>query len=59
MLFGLKKPLEAGAAVPLTITLAKAGPVNVDVKIEKTSPNSAETMPMDMHGMKGMDHAGH
>ena len=59
MLFGLKKALEAGATVPLTITLAKAGPVNVDVKIEKTAPNSAETMPMDMHGMRGMDHAGH
>ena len=59
MLFDLKKPLEEGAMVPLTITLAKAGAINVDIKVEKTAPGTAEAMPMDMHGMKGMDHSAH
>ena len=56
MLFDLKKPLEAGATFPLKITLAKAGAVSVDVKVEKTEPGSAEAMPMHMHGM---DHSAH
>ena len=59
MLMDLKKPLEAGAMVPLTITLAKAGAINVEIKVEKTAPGTAEAMPMDMHGMKGMDHSAH
>ncbi len=59
MLIDLKKPLEEGAMVPLKITLAKAGTIDVDVKVEKTSPGTAEAMPMDMHGMKGMDHSTH
>jgi copper(I)-binding protein len=57
MLVGLKKPLEEGAMVPLTITLAKAGAINVEIKVEKTAPGTAEALPM--HGMKGMDHSGH
>jgi copper(I)-binding protein len=59
MLVDLKKPLEEGAMVPLTITLAKAGAINVDIKVEKTAPGTAEAMPMDMHGIKRMDHSGH
>jgi copper(I)-binding protein len=57
MLVHLKKPLEAGALAPMTLTLAKAGAVNVEIKVEKTG--TAEAMPMDMHGMKGMDHSAH
>ena len=59
MLFDLKKPLEEGAMVPLTITLAKAGAINVEIKVEKTAPGAAEAMPMHMHDMKGMDHSAH
>ncbi len=59
MLIDLKKPLEEGAMVPLKITLAKAGTITIDVKVEKTSPGAAEAMPMDMQGMKGMDHSAH
>ncbi len=33
MLIDLKKPLEEGAMVPLTITLAKAAAINVDIKV--------------------------
>ena len=59
MLFDLKKPLEEGAMVPLTITLEKAGAINVDIKVEKTAPGTAEAMPMHMHDMKGMDNSAH
>jgi copper(I)-binding protein len=59
MLLGLKKPLEAGAMAPLTITLAKAGAINMEIKVEKTAPGTVEAHPMDMHGMKGMDHSAH
>ncbi len=59
MLFDLKKPLEVGAVVPLTITFAKAGAISVDVKVEKTAPGTADAMPMDMRHMKGMDHSAH
>ncbi len=59
MLLGLKKTLEAGATAPLTITLAKAGAISMEIKVEKTAPGAAEAHPMDMHGMKGMDHSAH
>jgi periplasmic copper chaperone A len=59
MLLGLKKTLEEGAMAPLTITLAKAGAISMEVKVEKTAPGTAEAHPMDMHGMKGMDHSAH
>ena len=59
MLLGLKKTLEEGATAPLTITLAKAGAINMEIKVEKTAPGTAEAHPMDMHGMKGMDHTAH
>ncbi len=59
MLFDLKKGLQDGEMVPLTIKLEKAGAINVDVKVEKTAPGTAEAPPMDMHGMKGMDHSMH
>ena len=54
MLMDLKEGLEEGASVPLTITLAKAGTVTVEVKVEKTTPDSAAAMPMH-----GMDHSKH
>ena len=56
MLLGLKKTLEVGAMAPLTITLAKAGAISMEIKVEKTTPGTAEAHPLDMHGMKGMDH---
>ena len=49
MLMNLKRPLEEGAMVPLTITLGKAGATRVDIKVEKTAPGTAEAMPMEMH----------
>jgi len=45
MLFGLKKRLEEGQSVPLTLTFAKAGSLSVEVKIEKSSSGTGE-----MHG---------
>ena len=57
MLLNLKKPLEAGNSVPLTIKFAKAAPITVDAKVEKTAPGAAAATPQ--HDMKTMDHAGH
>jgi copper(I)-binding protein len=59
MLLDLKKALVEGATAPLTITLAKAGAINMEIKVQKTAPGAAEAHPMDMHGMKGMDHPAH
>jgi periplasmic copper chaperone A len=59
MLLDLKKALAEGATAPLTITLAKAGAISMEIKVQKTAPGTAEAHPMDMHGMKGMDHSAH
>lgn len=56
MLFGLKKPLEEGGVVPLTITLAKAGAVTVEIKVETAAPQSSHA---HHPGAPGMDHTGH
>jgi periplasmic copper chaperone A len=54
MLFGLKRKLDEGQHIPLTLTFAKAGSINVEVYVEKTS---GETM--HNHDMKDMDHSMH
>ncbi len=59
MLIGLKKRLQENEMVPLTLTLAKAGPIDVQVKVEKGQPASATAAPMHDHDMKGMDHSMH
>lgn len=59
MLIDLKKGLQEGEMVRLTIKLEKAGAIDVDVKVERTAPGTAEAAPMDTHGMKGMDHSMH
>jgi periplasmic copper chaperone A len=57
MLLGLKRQLREGDMVPLTITLAKAGPVSVEIKVEKTG--AAGARPAHDHDMSHMDHKGH
>jgi len=59
MLIGLKKRLQEGEMVPLTLTLAKAGAIDVEAKVEKREPASATAAPMHGHDMKGMDHSMH
>jgi len=59
MLVGLKKQLREGESVPLTVTLAKAGPVNVEIKVEKTGPASAQATPARDHDMSHMNHKEH
>jgi periplasmic copper chaperone A len=59
MLIGLKKRLQEGETIPLTLTLAKAGSIDVEVKVEKTTPASATSAPMHDHDMKGMDRSAH
>ncbi|WP_194726279.1 copper chaperone PCu(A)C [Noviherbaspirillum malthae] len=41
MLIGLKKPLAAGEKVPLTLTFAKAGAVEVNLHVEAGKPLAA------------------
>lgn len=49
MLLGLKQKLDEGQSIPLTLTFAKAGSIQVDVHVEKTAPNESSTM--QDHGM--------
>jgi periplasmic copper chaperone A len=59
MLIGLKKRLQEGEMVPLALTFAKAGAIEVEAKVEKKEPASAEAAPAPAHDMKGMNHSAH
>ncbi len=59
MLFGLKKQLREGEMVPLTVMLAKAGAIDVEIKVEKTGAASAQATPAHDHDMSHMDHMKH
>jgi len=48
MFIGLKKPLVAGDAVPLTLTFEKAGTIDVEVTV---APLDAAASPPPMRGM--------
>jgi copper(I)-binding protein len=47
-----EQTLAEGQTVPLTLTFAKAGTIQIDVRVEKSGDGSGSGM---MHG-KGMDH---
>lgn len=49
MLMGLKSPLKAGDAVPLTLRFEKAGEVKVELKIESADPAGTPSAPADGH----------
>ena len=55
MLLDLKQTLAEGQTVPLTLTFAKAGTIQIDVRVEKAGDESGSGM---MHG-HGMEHAMH
>jgi periplasmic copper chaperone A len=57
MLVGLKNKLDDGQHIPLTLTFAKAGSINVEVYVEKASGQGGGTAPS--HDMHGMDHGSH
>ena len=42
MFFGLKKKLDEGQAIPLTLTFAKAGPVSLEAKVERRASGMEE-----------------
>ena len=52
MLLDLKQKLDEGSHIPLTLTFAKAGSIDVEVDVEKKSGEQG-------HGMTGMDHDMH
>jgi periplasmic copper chaperone A len=58
MLISLRRQLREGDTIPLTLTLAKAGPVSVEIKVEKTGGASAQATPAHNHDMSHMDHKG-
>lgn len=49
MLMGLKQKLEDGKNIPLKLTFAKAGDVDVEVKVEKNPSPGQATGGMHMH----------
>ena len=51
MLMQLKQPLKAGQTFPLTLTFAKAGKVEITVKVQKVGAMTG----MDMGDMPGMN----
>jgi len=59
MLFGLKHKLNEGEHVPLTLTFAKAGSIDVEVYVEKSPSSAHEGGMMHDHNMPGMDHSMH
>ena len=52
MLIDLKQKLDEGRHIPLTLTFANAGSIDVEVDVEKKSGEQG-------HGMTGMDHNMH
>ena len=59
MLLDLKQKLEEGQRIPLTLTFAKAGSINIEVDVEKRSGSEHSGGPMHDQGMTGMDHKMH
>jgi hypothetical protein len=59
MLFDLKHKLALGEHIPLTLTFAKAGSIEVSVYVEKTQGGHDEAGTMHHHDMSGMDHSMH
>ncbi len=59
MLLGLKQRLEEGQHIPLTLTFAKAGTVDVEVYVEKAPAGEHQGGTTHDHDMSGMDHHAH
>lgn len=55
MLMGLKKPLQAGEQVPLTLTFEKAGKVSVQAHVESRAQEKAAGT-MQQHDASGHKH---
>ena len=49
MLVGLKQPLKEGEAFPLILNFERAGPVTVEVEVEKTASHGEEAGVEHMH----------
>jgi copper(I)-binding protein len=55
MLLGLKKPLEKGARIPMTLHFEKAGTVDVEIAVEA----AGQSAPQSEGHMGAMGAAGH
>ncbi len=56
MLLGLKQKLDDGQHIPLTLTFAKAGAIDVEAYVEKTPGGEHEHSAMHDHEMQEMHH---
>jgi copper(I)-binding protein len=54
MLVGLKQRLDEGQHIPMTLTFAKAGPVRVEVYVEKQPGSQPQSGAMNDHDMSHM-----
>ncbi len=54
MLLGLKQKLDDGQHIPLTLTFAKAGSIDVEAYVEKTPGGEHEHSALHDHDMQGM-----
>lgn len=50
MLNGLKGPLQAGTEFPLTLQFERAGPVEIDVRVERSAPAHGPATAPSSHG---------
>lgn len=50
MLTGLKTPLKAGTEFPLTLRFEKAGPIEIEVRVERSTPSHGPPTPASSHG---------
>lgn len=50
MLTGLKEPLRAGSEFPLTLRFEKAGPIEIEVRVERNAPSHDPSIPSSSHG---------
>jgi periplasmic copper chaperone A len=50
MLSGLKGALKAGSEFPLTVRFEKAGPIEIEVRVERSAPSRDLPVPLSSHG---------
>jgi periplasmic copper chaperone A len=50
MLTGLKAPLKAGTEFPLTLRFERAGPIEVEIRVERGTPSHGPSAPSSSHG---------
>lgn len=50
MLTGLREPLKVGSEFPLTLRFEKAGPIEIEVRVERNAPSQDSSIQSSSHG---------